>query len=213
MSTVLVADQHPVIAESISSILRDNDFINVIGAVNTASELFKILERKRPDVLVIEIDLPRLHGISAIKQIKEEFPRLKILVFSCHPEEMYALSAIKAGAAGYISKTNPVDIVKKAIRQVTRGGIYLNEEITQKLSHGVTSSDDHLTRFKKLSSREIEVLNLLSAGKRNKDIAEALEINEKTVSTYKARLLKKLEAHSLADLITQARLLQINPVI
>ncbi|WP_417885936.1 response regulator [Zunongwangia sp.] len=214
MSTVLVADQHPVISESITSILRDNDFINVISAVHSAPKLFEALERKRPDVLIIEIDLPRLHGISAIRQIKQEFPRLKILVFSIHPEEMYALSAIKAGASGYISKTNPIDIVKKAIRQVARGGIYLNDEITQKLSHGVTSSgDDHLSRFKKLSNREIEVLNLLSAGKRNKDIAESLEINEKTVSTYKARLLKKLDAHSLADLITQARLLQINPVI
>ncbi|MEO2071467.1 MAG: response regulator transcription factor [Zunongwangia sp.] len=213
MSTVLIADQHPVIAESIKYILETNDFINVIGQVLTGKELFKYLENRAPDVLMIEIDLPQLNGIHALRQIKQQYPHIKILVFSCHPEEMYALSAIKAGAAGYISKTNPADIVHKAIKQVTRGGIYLNEEITQKLNSGISNGQNQISRFKKLSSRETEVLNLLSSGKRNKDIAEALSINEKTVSTYKARLLKKLDADSVAELITQSRLLQINPVV
>lgn len=213
MSTVLIADQHPVIAESIKYILATNDFINVIGQVATGNELFKYLESREPDVLMIEIDLPQLNGIHALRQIKQRYPNIKILVFSCHPEEIYALSAIKAGAAGYISKINSADIVYKAIKQVTRGGIYLNEEITQKLNSGISNGQNQISRFKKLSSRETEVLNLLSSGKRNKDIAEALSINEKTVSTYKARLLKKLDADSVAELIKQARLLQISPVV
>ena len=213
MSTVLIADQHPVIAESIKYILETNDFINVIGQVATGNELFKSLENRPPDVLMIEIDLPQLNGIHALRQIKQQYPHIKILVFSCHPEEMYALSAIKAGAAGYISKTNSADIVYKAIKQVARGGIYLNDEITQKLNSGISNGQSQISRFKKLSSRETEVLNLLSSGKRNKDIAEALNINEKTVSTYKARLLKKLDADSVAELITQSRLLQISPVV
>ena len=213
MSTVLIADQHPVIAESIKYILETNDFINVIGHAATGNELFRFLENRRPDVLMIEIDLPQLNGIHALRQIKQQYPHIKILVFSCHPEEMYALSAIKAGAAGYISKTNSAEIVNKAIKQVARGGIYLNEEITQKLNSGISKGQNQISRFKKLSSRETEVLNLLSSGKRNKDIAEALSINEKTVSTYKARLLKKLDADSIADLITQSRLLQISPVV
>ncbi len=213
MSTVLIADQHPVIAESIKYILETNDFINVIGHAATGNELFRFLENRRPDVLMIEIDLPQLNGIHALRQIKQQYPHIKILVFSCHPEEMYALSAIKAGAAGYISKTNSAEIVNKAIKQVARGGIYLNEEITQKLNSGISKGQNQISRFKKLSSRETEVLNLLSSGKRNKDIAEALNINEKTVSTYKARLLKKLDADSIAELITQSRLLQISPVV
>ncbi|MFC6861658.1 response regulator [Zunongwangia atlantica] len=213
MSTILIADQHPVIAESIKYILETNDFINVIGHVATGNELFRYLENRRPDVLMIEIDLPQLNGIHALRQIKQQYPHIKILVFSCHPEEMYALSAIKAGAAGYISKTNSSEIVNKAIKQVARGGIYLNEDITQKLNSGISKGQNQISRFKKLSSRETEVLNLLSSGKRNKDIAEALNINEKTVSTYKARLLKKLDADSIAELITQSRLLQISPVV
>lgn len=213
MSTVLVADQHPVIAESIKHILSGNDFINVIGHVDSGNELYSFLGNRRVDVVIIEIDLPQLNGIHALRQIKQQYPYIKILVFSCHPEEMYALSAIKAGAAGYISKTNSAEIVYNAIRQVARGGIYLNEEITYKLNNGISTGQNQISKFKKLSSRETEVLNLLSSGKRNKDIAEALEINEKTVSTYKARLLKKLDAENIADLIKQARLLQINPAI
>ena len=153
MSTVLIADQHPVIAESIKYILATNDFINVIGQVATGNELFKYLESREPDVLMIEIDLPQLNGIHALRQIKQRYPNIKILVFSCHPEEIYALSAIKAGAAGYISKINSADIVYKAIKQVTRGGIYLNEEITQKLNSGISNGQNQISRFKKLSSR------------------------------------------------------------
>ena len=133
-----------------------------------------------------------------------------MLVFTGHPEEVYALSAIKAGAAGYISKMAKLDKLEKAIYQVARGGIYLNKKITDKLNAGISPGRNLIAKFKKLSTRESEVLNLISAGKRNKDIAEALSINEKTVSTYKTRLLKKLQVDNVADLITRSRLLQIS---
>ncbi|WP_317172407.1 response regulator transcription factor, partial [Salinimicrobium oceani] len=95
---------------------------------------------------------------------------------------MYALNAIKAGAAAYLSKTASTEILSEAVHQVARGGIYLNKEISEKINSGTTRSNNLVSRYKKLSTREIEVLNLLSTGKRNKDIAEALDINEKTVS-------------------------------
>ena len=136
---------------------------------------------------------------------------MRILVFSYHAEEMYALSAIKAGASGYISKTTDPKTLESAIYQVARGGIYLNKKITEKLNTGMSKGKSLITKFKKLSTREIEVLNLISTGKRNKDIAETLHINEKTVSTYKTRLLKKLNVDNVADLITRSRLLEINP--
>ena len=157
----------------------------------------------------MEIDLPNLQGLSAIKELRRNFPGLKIIIFSTHPEEMYALSAIKAGAMGYVGKTVDSATVLKAVTQVARGGIYLNNALVEMLSNTDPSKNNSLAyRYKKLSTRETEVLNLLSSGKRNKDIAESLDINEKTVSTYKTRLLKKLDAGSLAELIQQARLLQ-----
>lgn len=189
--------------------LSKNEQLEVIGHVTSGNELFKFLKNQIPDVLVMEIDLPQINGITALRNIKNLFPGTKMLVFSCHPEEMYALSAIKAGASGYISKTVSIENLQMAITQVARGGIYLNRNITERINSGISQSNSLISKFKKLSTREAEVLNLISSGKRNKDIAEALDINEKTVSTYKTRLLKKLKVDNIADLIHQTRLLQL----
>ncbi|MFV8281908.1 response regulator [Christiangramia marina] len=210
MYRVLIADHHPIIFEGIKCVLQNNPALQVTGRVSSGTQLFSQLEKNAPDVLIVELDLPQINGINAIRRIKQEFPEVKTLIFSSHPEEMYALSAIKAGAAGYISKHTDSETLEKAIYQVARGGIYLNRKITEKLNSGITRGKSLITKFKKLSTRETEVLNLLSSGKRNKDIAEALDINEKTVSTYKTRLLKKLKVDNVADLITQSRLLQLN---
>lgn len=212
MTSILIADHHPITRMGISSLIEEDGFYEVVGKVTNGQELSRFLKEKQPDVLIMEIDLPEINGINSLRTIKKEHPGTKILILSCHPEEMYALNAIKAGAAAYLSKTSPTDIVKEAIHQVARGGIYLNKEISEKLNASPSRSNNLISRYKKLSTREIEVLNLLSTGKRNKDIAEALKINEKTVSTYKTRLLKKLKVDNLADLINQSRLLQLQTV-
>ena len=209
MTKVLIADHHPITRMGISSLLEREGVYEVVGKVTNGKDLFKALRSKNPDVLILEIDLPEINGITALRNIKAENPGTKILILSCHPEEMYALNAIKAGAAAYLSKTASTEILRDAVHQVARGGIFLNKEISEKINSGSTRSNSLVSRYKKLSTREIEVLNLLSTGKRNKDIAEALDINEKTVSTYKTRLLKKLRVDNLADLINQSRLLQL----
>ncbi len=209
MSSILIADHHPVTREGIISLLGEYDDLEVIGHVSSGGELFKFLKNRIPDVLIMEIDLPEINGITALRTIKTDFPGTKMLIFTCHPEEMYALSAIKAGAAGYLSKTVAIESLLQAIQQVARGGIYLNKNITDKINSGFPNGNSLISKFKKLSTREAEVLNMLATGKRNKDIADALSINEKTVSTYKTRLLQKLKVDNLADLIHQTRLLQI----
>lgn len=209
MTKILIADHHPITRMGISSLLEREGVYEVVGKVTNGKDLFKMLRSKNPDVLIMEIDLPEINGITALRTIKSEHPGTKILILSCHPEEMYALNAIKAGAAAYLSKTASTETLQEAVHQVARGGIYLNKEISEKINSGSTRSNNLVSRYKKLSTREIEVLNLLSTGKRNKDIAEALDINEKTVSTYKTRLLKKLRVDNLADLINQSRLLQL----
>ncbi|QED37877.1 response regulator transcription factor [Antarcticibacterium arcticum] len=209
MSSILIADHHPITRAGITALLSDNQDLEVIGSVTSGNDLFKFLKNKIPDVLVMEIDLPEINGITALRTIKTQFPGTKMLVFTCQPEEMYALSAIKAGASGYLSKTVSTDHLQKAIQQVARGGIYLNKEITEKINSGFSQGNSLISKFKRLSTREAEVLNMLASGKRNKDIADALSINEKTVSTYKTRLLQKLKVDNLADLIHQTRLLQL----
>lgn len=211
MSTILIADHHPITRVGITSLLSKNDDLEVIGNVTSGQELFKFLKNNDlPDVLVIELDLPEINGINALRTIKSQFPGTKMLIFSCHPEEMYAISAIKAGASGYLGKTVSTDVLQQAIQQVARGGIYLNKNITDRINSGVSQHSGLISKYKKLSTREAEVLNMLATGKRNKEIAEVLDINEKTVSTYKTRLLKKLKVDNLADLIHQTRLLQLH---
>ncbi len=210
MTSVLIADHHPITRKGIASLLLDSANFDIFGEVNNGDEMYAALRKSRPDLLIMELDLPQINGITAIKAIKQEFKGIKVIIFSTYPEEIYALSTIKAGASAYLSKTISLKILNAAIERVTRGGIYLNEDLTEKLAHGNSHSNNLAVKYKKLSSREVEVLNLLSSGKRNKDIASALSINEKTVSTYKTRLLKKLKVDNVADLIHQSRLLQIN---
>lgn len=212
MNKVLIADHHPITRKGITSILKAEEKYEITGYVSDGNDLLPILSKTEVDILILEIDIPNLNSITALKAIKREFPHIKILVLSCHPEEMYALSAIKYGAAGYVAKTASIQRILNAINQVQRGGIYLNEALSQRLVSEGNATQGLAYKYKKLSSREIEVLNLLSNGKRNKEIAADLDINEKTVSTYKMRLLKKLEAQNVAELIKHARLLQSNNI-
>lgn len=212
MNKVLIADHHPITRKGITSILKSESTYEIVGYISDGNDLLNILTQTEVDILILEIDIPNLNSITALKAIKREFPHIKILVLSCHPEEMYALSSIKYGAAGYVAKTASIQRILNAVNQVQRGGIYLNEALSQRLVSEGNATQGLAFKYKKLSSREIEVLNLLSNGKRNKEIAADLDINEKTVSTYKMRLLKKLEAQNVAELIKHARLLQSNNI-
>ncbi|HAT66022.1 response regulator transcription factor [Aureisphaera sp. CAU 1614] len=208
MKKIVIADHHPVTRKGIACMLKKSKDYSIVGKVNNGDELFKNLEEINPDILIMEIDMPQINGINVLRSIKTEFPQTRVLIFSTHPEEIYALRSIKSGAAGYVPKTASTKVFLKALKRIAKGGIFLNEELTSTFTSRNVGESSAISRYKKLSSREIEVLNLLSSGKRNKDIANALDINEKTVSTYKTRLLKKLKVDNLADLINQSRMFQ-----
>ncbi len=208
MKKVLLADHHPITRKGIACLMKNKNEFEIIGRANNGNELYKKLEELQPDILIMEIDMPQINGINALRSIKTQFPNTRVLIFSTHPEEIYALRSIKSGAAGYLPKTASTKMFMKALDKIRKGGIFLNEELTSTFTSRNVGETSAISRYKKLSSREIEVLNLLSSGKRNKDIAIALNINEKTVSTYKTRLLKKLKVDNLADLIHQSRMFQ-----
>ncbi len=210
MKKIVIADHHPITRKGITCLLKKDENFSIVGKANNGAELYKTLEEKNPDILIMEIDMPQINGINALRNIKLQYPELRVLIFSTHPEEIYALRSIKSGAAGYVPKTASSKIFLKALKQIRKGGIFLNEELTSTFTSRNVGETSAISRYKKLSSREIEVLNLLSRGKRNKDIAAALDINEKTVSTYKTRLLKKLKVDNLADLIHQSRMFQFS---
>ena len=208
MKKVVLADHHPVTRKGIAEILNNSKRYKIVGEVSRGSELLPILEKERPELLVLELDMPEINGFHALRSIREEFPKTKIAIFTSHPEEIYALRSIKSGAMGFIPKTASSEKFLHAINIIDSGEVFFTGSLTSKGRDWKENSVE--ARYRKLSTREIEVLNLLSSGKRNKDIALLLEINEKTVSTYKTRLLKKLKVSSLAELITQTRMFQFN---
>ena len=208
MIKVLVADHHPIIRTGLKMLFESSPDIQVIGSVTTGRELFDFVGRTKIDIVLSEIDLPELNGITALRTLKKEYHDVKVIMFSSHPEEIYAISTIKAGASGYLTKTVSTQTIKDAIMKVYNGGIYISNSLAHRLAFDERGNKPSKL-YKKLSTREVEVLKLLSSGRRNKEIAEELEINEKTVSTYKARLLKKLNVTNLVDLINQARHLEL----
>lgn len=208
MIKVLVADNHPIVRIGLKNVLQDNEVVEIIGNVTTTSELFRFLIGTQPDVIILEMDIPEVNGITALRRIKKDFPDIKIIIFSTQPEEVYALSTIKAGASGYISKTASLETIVSAIFKVAEGGMFITNELAQRIAFDENSNKPRKF-FRKLSSREIEVLKLLARGRRNKQVAEELGLNEKTVSTYKARLMKKLNVDNMVDMLQQAKALEL----
>jgi len=208
MIKVLVVDGHPIVRIGLELLFKEHKDIKVIGTVGSGVEIFEFVRRHDVDVIVSEIDLPELNGITALRAIKKEHSAIQIIMFSYHPEEIYAISTIKAGASGFVSKSESAETIEKAIKLASKGEIYLSEKMSKHLKYDDTKKSKSRI-YKRLSTREVEVLKLLSSGKKNKEIATELGINEKTVSTYKARLFKKLNVTNLIDLVNQGKHMEI----
>mgnify|MGYP001821331347 CR=1 FL=1 len=208
MIKVIVADNHPIVRFGIKTLLERQENLQVIGDVATTSALFEILRQEQPDVLVLELDIPECNGIAALRRIKKDHPDLKVLIYSGQSEDVYALSTIRAGANGYLCKHADTEKFIRAIEKIGSGGIFITNELAQRLAFD-ESTQKPRRFFRKLSTREMEVLKMLANGKRNKEVAQGLNLNEKTVSTYKARLMKKLNVDNMVDLLQQAKALEL----
>lgn len=201
MTKILIADHHPIIRHGIQNFLcSDKNGYSIIGEVSHGDHLISALKQKNPCLLLLEINMPGITGFQILKDIKNKFPKTKIVVFSSFPDKLYAHHCINSGACGYVNKATASEEFKKIISLVMSGKIYSHPSL-KIMKQDETNSRQKPDLLQKLSSRETEVLNLLMSGKRNKDIAIHLNINEKTVSTYKSRLLKKLKIKNVAELI------------
>ncbi|WP_299101857.1 response regulator transcription factor [uncultured Winogradskyella sp.] len=204
MIHILLVDNHPIIRKGLELYLNSKPDLKVIGSLESGIEIFEFVRRNKVDVIISEVDLPELNGITALRAIKKEYKSVNVLMFSHQPEEIYAISTLKAGASGYLNKTAEVEAIETAVRKIHAGETSLSEKMDKHLRYEDTRKS-RSRMFKKLSTREVEVLKLLSIGRKNKEIAQELDINEKTVSTYKARLFKKLNVTNIVDLIHQAK--------
>jgi len=194
MIKVVIADDHAILTKGIKMYMENVEDIDIIGEANDGDELIQVLKDVKPNVVLLDIDMPGMNGISALRQIDLKYSSIKIVMLSMHPEAIYGKTSMKLGAAGYVSKSSDPSKIVDAIRAVHSGKLYFNEE-----SH--SAKENNLGSLKKLSKRESEVLQLISSGSSNKDIAEELNISDKTVSTYKVRLMTKLGAKSVVDLV------------
>jgi two-component system invasion response regulator UvrY len=209
MIKIVVADSHPIVHKGIKAYFRDSTEISIVGKALTASELFSCLESKMVDVIVLEMDLYKSDGLAVLRRIKEEQPGVRVLIFSNQPEEVYAISSLKAGASGYINKKEVLSTLRDAILKIASGGVFITNELAQSIAFDESTGRPR-RMFKKLSMREVEVLKMLCDGKRNKDIAFELRINEKTVSTYRSRIMKKLLVRNLVELVRKAQSIHID---
>ncbi len=208
MIKVLIADNHPIVRLGIKNVLESSSDFQVLDDVSTTSELFEKLKKVSPDVVLLEMDIPEINGIATLRKIKQDYPNIKVLIYSGQSEDVYALSTIRAGAFGYLSKTADPEYITSAVKKVSEGNMFITNELAQRLAFDEGTQKPRRF-FRKLSTREVEVLKLLASGKRNKDVAQGLNLNEKTVSTYKARLMKKLNVDNMVDLLQQAKALEL----
>ncbi len=208
MIKVLIADNHPIIRMGVRHVLESAAGFEMVEDVSTTEELFEKLEKVTPDVVMLEMDIPEMNGIAALRKIKKEYPDVKVLMYSGQSEDVYALSAIRAGAFGYLAKSSDIDYILSAVKKVSEGSMFITNELAQRLAFDEGTKKPRRF-FRKLSTREVEVLKLLASGKRNKEVAQGLNLNEKTVSTYKARLMKKLNVDNMVDLLQQAKALEL----
>jgi len=203
MIDVLVADDHAIIRDGLRKILADTADLQVAGeAADSHATLLQVRARDWA-LVVLDMSMPGRNGLELIKLLKSERPRMPILVFSMHPEEQYAVRAIRAGASGYLSKETDGDLLLPALRKVAAGGIYVSEKVVSLLAtdHSRPSEQPLHTL---LSDREYEVLNRILHGQSLKEIADELSLSIKTVSTHKSHILTKLNMSNDVELVRYA---------
>jgi DNA-binding NarL/FixJ family response regulator len=208
----LVADDHAIIRDGLKKILADTDDLVVAGeAANGNLALEKVRERDW-HLLVLDLSMPGRNGIELIKLIKAERPRLPILVFSMHPEEQYAVRALRAGASGYLSKAEDSDLFLPALRKVAGGGVFISPKVAELLATDA-SPGGHPQSHTRLSTREYEIFTRIVHGRSLTDIAGEFSLSIKTISTHKTHILTKLGLSSQVDLVRYAiehKLLDLN---
>lgn len=203
MLRILIADDHSVVRKGLRQILLDEFPTAKIEEVADAEELIKKVMHDKWDVVVSDLSMPGRSGLDALQQIKLSFPQLPVLILSIHPEEQYALRALKSGASGYLSKDTAPDELVKAVQKVLLGKKYISQSIAEKLADNF-SSDTTLFPHESLSDREFDVMKLLANGKSVSEIADMLSLSVTTVSTYRARIMVKMNLRSNSDLTKYA---------
>ncbi len=200
---ILIVDDHAVIHQGLRRILEDEFNGAVFGEARDSQQTLDLVRREAWDVVILDIILPGRGGLDVLKEIQAERPQLPVIIFSMHSEEQFAVRAFRAGASGYLEKESAPGQLVDAIRKVVSGGKYVSPKLAEQLATGLRS-DLSRAPHEILSDREFEVLRLIAAGKTTTAIAQQLSLSVKTVSTYRARILEKLQLTASSEIIRYA---------
>ncbi len=203
MIRIFIADNQAVVREGIKRIIADTTDLRVVGEAKADQELSTQLDSQSADVLILDISMPGGNGLEVLQELKQAQPWMPVLVFSGHPEHHHAVRAFKAGAKGYLTKDSPPDELLGAIRKVAEGGCYASPSLAEHLILSMAQESEEPLHAR-LSNREYQVLCMLASGKTVSAIGEELALSVKTISTYRSRLLEKLQMRTTAELIHYA---------
>ena len=203
MMRIIIVDDHAVMREGVKQILADDFPHAEFTDASNAQELFDLLRAGTWSAVILDINLPGRNGIEVLKDIHQQHPNLPVLMHSMHPEDQFAIRSIKAGAAGYITKTDPPEELVRALNKILAGGKYITPALAERLAMEVESpTDKHPHEL--LSDREFEVLRMIASGKTVSQAAVELSLSIKTISTYRARILEKMKMKTNAELTSYA---------
>lgn len=199
MIRILIGDDHAIVRQGLKQILSDGKKMCVCGEAENGQMVLDFVNREPWDVVILDISMPGISGLDILKEIKKVKPKLPVLVLTMHSEEQFALRSIKAGAAGYLTKDSAPEELIKAVNKVVEGGKYVNQQLAEILASDIERNSEK-PLHDMLSDREYQVMRLIASGRTAKQIADELALSVKTISTYRARLLEKMNMKTNAEL-------------
>lgn len=200
MISVLLTDDHELVRTGIRRLLEDSKQVNIVGEAECGEDSLQLAQSLKPDVILMDVNMPGIGGVEACRRILQRNPKQKIIVLTVHNEQTFPKRLLEIGAKGYLTKECGLDEMIKAIKQVNSGGSYIASSIAQQLALSLLPGND-LNPIDKLSRREFQVMLMISQGMSNIEISDKLCLSPKTISTYRLRLLEKLDAQNEVDLI------------
>lgn len=203
MIKILIADDHPIVREGLKQILSETDDIKIKDEASNGLEVIDYITKNDYDVVLLDISMPGRDGVDVLRDVKTYKPKTPVLILSMYPEEHYAIRIIRGGAAGYVTKSSAPDELISAIRKVAKGGKYISDSLAVQLTYELDRDADR-PLHNILSDREYQVMLLISSGKSVTEIAEDLNLSVKTVSTYRARILEKMNMKNNTALVLYA---------
>lgn len=203
MFKIIIVDDHPLVRRGIKESIQDIPGFDVVGEAGDCEGALELLSKTETNIVILDISLPGVDGIEVLKIIRSNYPKIKVLLLTMHPEELFALRAFRSGASGYLTKAEAPRELGRALVMLSEGGRYVSKSMSMEL---IDHLDSDLTRrrFELLSDRELQVLIQIAKGGSSKSIAAKLSISSKTVSTYRTRLLAKMQMKSNAELTRYA---------